>query len=161
MLFSRSISKDEKAETAITHMIFFIAAVILAMGVVSVLSTNIQSISGASATSSKVMSDQLRTDITIINDPNVVPYASNEYTFYVKNTGRSELTAYYMNVVLDGVLIQSSDLTTDVLDGDVMWRPGDVLVMNVTTSSPLSVGDHSVRVVTENGKADSMNFIIP
>jgi flagellar protein FlaG len=110
MLFSRTIFKDERAETAITHMIFFIAAVILAMGVVSVLSVNVQSISGATTAGSKIMSDQLRTDITIINDPNEIPYINNEnYTFYVKNTGRSELNIDYVNVILDGVLIQSTE----------------------------------------------------
>jgi flagellar protein FlaG len=158
MLFPRSISKDEKAETAITHMIFFIAAVVLAMGVVAVLSVNVQSISGATSASSKVISDQLRTDITVINDPDTVPYRNNEYyTFYAKNTGKSELNIDYVNLILDGILIPPENLTTSVLDGDVMWRPGDVLNINVTTSQ-LSSGDHSVRVVTENGKSDSMRF---
>ena len=161
MLFSRTIFKDERAETAITHMIFFIAAVILAMGVVSVLSTNVQSISGATTVGSKVMSDQLRTDITIINDPNEVPYINNEnYTFYVKNTGRSELNIDFVNVILDGILIQSNNQDVAVLDGGAVWRSGDVLGVNVTTSQ-LSSGDHSVRVVSENGKSDSMNFIVP
>ncbi|MCL7410605.1 MAG: flagellar protein G [Methanosarcinaceae archaeon] len=161
MLFSRTIFKDERAETAITHMIFFIAAVVLAMGVVAVLSTNVQSISGATTAGSKVMSDQLRTDITIINDPNEVPYINNEnYTFYVKNTGRSELNIDYVNIILDGVLIQSNNQDITVLDGDVVWRPGDVLGINVTISQ-LSSGDHSVRVVSENGKSDAMNFITP
>ena len=161
MLFSRTIFKDERAETAITHMIFFIAAVVLAMGVVSVLSTNVQSISGATTVGSKVMSDQLRTDITIINDPNEVPYINNEnYTFYVKNTGRSELNIDFVNVILDGILIQSNNQDVAVLDGGAVWRSGDVLGVNVTTSQ-LSSGDHSVRVVSENGKSDSMNFIVP
>ena len=161
MLFSRTIFKDERAETAITHMIFFIAAVILAMGVVSILSINTQSISGATTVGSKVMSDQLRTDITIINDPNEVPYINNEnYTFYVKNTGRSELNIDYVNIILDGILIQSSNQAVTVLDGGTVWRPGDVLGVNVTISQ-LSSGDHSVRVVSENGKSDAMNFITP
>lgn len=161
MLFSRTIFKDERAETAITHMIFFIAAVILAMGVVSVLSVNVQSISGATIAGSKVMSDQLRTDITIINDPNEVPYINNEnYTFYVKNTGKSELNIDYMNVILDGVLIQPSNQTETVLGGGMMWRPGDVVVIDVTINQ-LSAGDHSVNIVSENGKSDSMSFIIP
>ena len=158
MLFSRSIYKDEQAETAITHMIFFIVAIVLAMGVVSVLSVNIQSISGATSASSKVISDQLRTDITVINDPDMVPYRNGEYyTFYAKNTGKSELNIDYVNLILDGVLILPENLTISVLDGDVMWRPGDVLAINVTTSQ-LSSGDYSVRVVTENGKSDSMRF---
>ena len=158
MSFSRSIYNDEHAETAMTHMIFFIAAVILAMGVVSVLSVNVQSISGAPSASSKVISGQLRTDITVINDPNTVPYMNSEYyTFYAKNTGKSELNIDYVDLVLNGVLIPPQNLTADVLDGDVMWRPGDVLIINVTTSQ-LSSGDHSVRVITENGKSDSMSF---
>lgn len=158
MLFSRSIFKDEQAETAITHMIFFIAAVVLAMGVVSVLSVNVQSISGATSASSKVISDQLRTDITVINDPDTVPYRNSEYyTFYAKNTGKSELNIDYVNLILDGILIPPENVTAVVLDGDVMWRPGDVLAINVTTSE-LSSGDHSVRVISENGKSDSMSF---
>ncbi|MDO9517084.1 MAG: flagellar protein G [Methanosarcinaceae archaeon] len=161
MLFSRTIFRNERAETAITHMIFFIAAVILAMGVVSVLSTNVQSISGATLAGSKVMSDQLRTDITIINDPNEVPYINNEsYMFYVKNTGRSELNIDYVNVILDGILIQSNNQAVTILEGGAVWRPGDVLGINVTINQ-LSSGDHSVRVVSENGKSDAMNFISP
>ena len=158
MLFPRSISKNEQAETAITHMIFFIAAVVLAMGVISVLSVNVQSISGATSANSKVISDQLRTDITVINDPDAVPYrGSAYYTFYAKNTGRSELSIDYVNLILDGILIPPEDVNAVVLDGDVMWRPGDVLAINVTISQ-LSSGDHSVRVISENGKSDSMSF---
>ncbi|HJH29559.1 MAG TPA: flagellar protein G [Methanosarcinaceae archaeon] len=157
MLFSRSIYKNEQAETAITHMIFFIVAIVLAMGVVSVLSVNVQSISGATSASSKVISDQLRTDITIINDPDMVPWNSEYYTFYAKNTGKSELNIDYVNLVLDGILIPPENMNAVVLDGYVIWRPGDVLAINVTTS-PLSPGDHSVCVVTENGKSDSMRF---
>ena len=45
-----------------------------------------------------------------------------------------------------------------VIDGDVMWRPGDVLVVNVTMSSALSTGDHRVKMAAENGKSGSMSF---
>ena len=99
--------------------------------------------------------------MTIINDLNEVPYINNEnYTFYVKNTGRSELNIDYVNIILDGILIQSSNQAVTVLDGGTVWRPGDVLGVNVTISQ-LSSGDHSVRVVSENGKSDAMNFITP
>lgn len=151
---------DRKGETAITHMIFFIAAVVIAMGVVTVLSVNIQSLTGASYLGSKVLSDQIRTDITIINDPEVIPYDIYEkrYTFYAKNTGASELNTEFITVLVDGMLIEPSDMHSSVIDGDVVWRPGDVLVVNVTMSSTLSTGDHRVKIAAENGKSGSMSF---
>jgi flagellar protein FlaG len=151
---------DKTAETAITHMILFIAAVIIAMGVITVLSTNIQSLTGATYLGSKFLSDQIRTDITIINDPEIVPYDSYEkrYTFYAKNTGVSELNTEFITILVDGMLIEPSNLQTSVIDGDVVWRPGDVLVVNVTMPSALSSGDHRVMIVAENGKSASLSF---
>jgi len=151
---------DRTGETAITHMIFFIAAVVIAMGVIAVLSVNIQSITGATYAGSKVLSDQMRTDITIINDPEIIPYDSYEkrYTFYAKNTGESELNTEFVTILIDGVLIEPSNVQSEVIDGDVMWRPGDVLVVNVTMSSSLSIGDHRVKIAAENGKSGSMSF---
>lgn len=151
---------DRTGETAITHMIFFIAAVVIAMGVVAVLSVNIQSLTGATYLGSKVFSDQIRTDITIINDPEVVPYDSYEkcYTFYAKNTGASELNTEFVTILVDGMLIEPSDVQSSVIDGDVVWRPGDVLVVNVTMSSALNAGDHRVKIAAENGKSGSMSF---
>jgi len=151
---------DRTGETAITHMIFFIAAVVIAMGVVAVLSVNIQSLTGATYSGSKVLSDQIRTDISIINDPEIVPYDSFEkrYTFYAKNTGSSELNTEFITVLVDGMLIEPSDVQVSIIDGDVVWRPGDVLVVNVTVSSALSPGDHRVMIAAENGKAGYMSF---
>lgn len=154
-------SADKAGETAITHMIFFIAAVIIAMGVVAVLSVNVQSLTGATYVGNKVLSDQIRTDITIINDPEIIPYNSYEkrYTFYAKNTGVSELNTEFITILVDGMLIEPSDVQSSVIDGDVVWRPGDVLVVNVTMSSALSHGDHRVQITAENGKSGSMSFI--
>jgi flagellar protein FlaG len=151
---------DVTGETAITHMIFFIAAVVIAMGVVAVLSVNIQSLTGATHSGSKVLSDQIRTDITIINDPEIVPYDSfgKRYTFYAKNTGISELNTEFITVLVDGVLIEPADMQVSIIDGDVLWRPGDVLVVNVTMSSSLSPGDHRVMIAAENGKGSYMSF---
>lgn len=152
----------EKADTAITHMIFFIAAIIIAMGVVTVLSADIQSMVSSSSVGSRLLSEQMRTDITIVNDPSVIPYdaSANHYTFYAKNTGKTELTPEFITVLVDGFLIESTDMDIGLPDGDVVWRPGDVLVINVTTSpDPLEAGDHRILVAAENGKSGGMNFI--
>lgn len=152
----------EKAETAVTHMIFFIAAIIIAMGVVTVLSADIQSMVSSSSVNSKLLSEQMRTDITIVNDPYVIPYdaSAHHYTFYAKNTGKTELVPEFITVLVDGVLIESTEMDIDLPDGDVVWRPGDVLVINVsTTPDPLEAGDHRILVAAENGKSGGMNFI--
>lgn len=142
-------------------MIFFIAAVVIAMGVVAVMSANVQSMTGATSAGSKVLSEQLKTDITIINDPEMIPNNSGDYTFYVKNTGRSNLAPEYVDVMLDGSIVMPDDLDITVLDGNnLVWRSGDVLVINVTASPVLSAGDHRVQVSVDNGKSDSMNFKI-
>ena len=79
------------AGTSATQMIFFITSVIIALGVVGALFLNVQSISTAATMGSKTFSQQLKTDITIINDPEKIPYAdTNNYTFYVKNTGNEK-----------------------------------------------------------------------
>ncbi|WP_406659844.1 flagellin [Methanolobus sp. ZRKC3] len=154
-------SKNENADTAITHMIFFIAAIVLAMGVVTVISADINSIVSSSSVSSKLLSEQMRTDITIINDPDIIYYDnfSNYYTFYAKNTGRTELAPEYITVLVDGILIDPTDVDVSLQDGDVIWRPGDILLVNVsTTPNPLDSGDHKVAIAAENGRSDAMYF---
>jgi len=156
-----SISRCQRAETAITHMIFFIVAIILAMGVITVLSSDVQSIVSSSSVNSKLVAQQMRTDITIVNDPLMVPYdtSGNSYTFYAKNTGRTELTPEFITVLVEGIMVASTNLETELIDGDVVWRPGDVLVLRVIPSpSPLDPGDHRILVVAENGKSGSMSF---
>ncbi|WMW24322.1 flagellar protein G [Methanolobus sediminis] len=156
-----SLLKNTGAETAVTHMIFFIAAMILAVSVVVLISGNVQSMIASSSASSKLVSEQMRTDITIVNDPEIIPYdgGSGKYTFYAKNTGKTELVPEYVTVLVDGILIEPTSVDAALTDGDVVWRPGDILTLNVTTEpSPLETGDHRVLVAAENGKSGAMSF---
>ncbi|KGK98378.1 flagellar protein G [Methanococcoides methylutens] len=154
--------KDRKAETAITHMIFFIAAILIAMTVIAVMSANVQSLTGATASSSKVLSEQIKTDITIISDPKIIPYdsTSKEYTFYAKNTGRTDLDTEYLDVFIDGLHVDPENIEMEFFDQDVLWRPGDTLVVNMKVTDEMTTGDHRILIATENGKSDSMDFRI-
>lgn len=137
-------------------MIFFIASVIIALGVIGVLFLNIQSISSAANIGSKILTEQLRTDITVINDPEMIPNSSGVYTFYVKNTGKEELSTSYVNVIIDGVVVPEADLTKILLGGNVVWTSGDVLQINATVS--MQSGSHKLRVVADNGVEDEFSF---
>lgn len=148
------------AGASATQMIFFITSVIIALGVVGALFLNVQSISSAATIGSKTLSEQLKTDITVINDPENIPYAdTNNYTFYVKNTGKEDLSTQYITVLIDGSLVPDGNLNKTILNGDAMWIPGDVLQINATVS--LGAGSHNLRVITENGIEDSFEFRRP
>ncbi len=144
------------ADTSATHIIFFIVAVIIALSVAGALFMNVQSISSAATMGSKTLSEQLRTDITIISDPEMIPFSNGNYTFYVKNTGKEELSTKYISVIIDGTMLSGGNLNKTVIEGGDTWHTGDVLQLNATVT--LNSGSHKIRVITDNGIDDEFAF---
>ncbi|MFA4935747.1 MAG: flagellar protein G [Candidatus Methanoperedens sp.] len=141
----------------ITHMIFFIGAIVIAVGVIGVVTTNVQSITASYAINSKTLADQLKTDITIINDPAKIPYVGTNYSFFVKNTGKNTLDNSSVNMFVDGNYTNVTNKMT-IMEGGSIWYPTYVLRLNYTTATQFSSGDHTVRVVAGNGVFDTMPF---
>ncbi|HEY9204839.1 MAG TPA: flagellar protein G [Candidatus Methanoperedens sp.] len=146
------------ADTSATHIIFFIVAVIIALSVAGALFMNIQSISTAATFGSRTLSEQLKTDITVINDPEMIPYNSSGsvYTFYVKNTGKIDLSTNEINTIIDGTLVTDGNINKTVIGGAAVWRTGDILKVNATIT--LNSGSHKIRVITDNGIDDEFEF---
>jgi flagellar protein FlaG len=142
----------------VTHLIFFIAAIFIAVGVIGVVTTNVRSITSSYGMNSKTLADQLKTDITIINDPAMIPYDSVNYSFFVKNTGTNTLDNSTVNMFVDGKF--TMNLTTTIMDGGSYWYPTYVLRLNYSTNKnpTISSGDHTVRIVAGNGVFDTMAF---
>jgi archaeal flagellar protein FlaG len=136
------------AGASATQMVFFIASVIIALSVVGAIFINVQSLSSSVVVGSKTLGEQLKSDITVINDPEIIPNSSGiYYTFYVKNTGLQELGTKYITVIIDGTIISDTDLNKTILeDGGQTWLTGDVLQINTTVS--LATGNHKLRVIT-------------
>jgi len=147
------------AGASATQMIFFITSVIIALSVVGAIFMNIQSLSTAVNVGSKTLTGQLKTDITIINDPELIPNSGGNYTFYVKNTGKEGLNTEYITVLIDGSIIADANLNKTIIGSDTIWLTGDVLEINATTS--LQAGSHNLRIITENGIEDTFSFRIP
>jgi flagellar protein FlaG len=118
---------------------------------------NVESITSAATISSKTLTEQLKTDIAVINDPHMIPHPDTNYTFYVKNTGSQELGKEYVTVLLDGTMISDSDLNKTI-EGSQTWRTGDVLTIKANVT--LVDGDHNLRVITHNGIEDTFPFTI-
>jgi len=147
------------AGASATQMVFFITSVMIALSIVGALFLNIQSLSSAAIVGSKTLAEQLKTDITIINDPEYIPFSSGNYSFYIKNTGKEDLGIQYISVIIDGTIVTNSNLNKTILEGDEMWLSGDVLQIDAATS--LAAGSHNLRIVTNNGIEDTLLFRIP
>jgi len=65
-----------------------------------------------------------------------------------------------MDILIDGLYVYPDDLDISLFDQDVLWRPGYLLMINVTVPEELSDGDHRLLIAAENGKSDSMDFRI-
>lgn len=146
------------AGEGITQLIFFIGAIMIAVGVIGVVTTNVQSISVSYGFNSKTLADQLKTDITIINDPAMIPYSNPNYSFFVKNTGKSTLDPTAVNMFVNGNYTRN--LTFSIMEGGTIWYPTYVLMLNYskTYNPDIPNGDNTVRVVAGNGIFDTMAF---
>ncbi|HER45238.1 MAG TPA: flagellar protein G [Thermoplasmatales archaeon] len=126
-----------------THVIFFIAAVIVA-GMVSgiFIAVTMDITTSLSNRGSRVI-EQLNTDYAIINDPNIIPMDGAYYIFYLKNIGGMRLTTtnQTFQVFIDGELIGSSQY---------YFKNTSIPVEGVTSlyvNTTLATGDHTLRVV--------------
>lgn len=143
------------ASTASTQLIFFISAIVVASVVVAVASRSVFNLTNGIDDRSKIVKDQLTTDIEIINDPTEVP--NNPILIYVKNVGRTTLNQNLISVVLDGLTRDDFTLT---LTGSMnsYWTPSSVLTISIGQN--LATGSHTVTVSTENGVSDQFCFRI-
>lgn len=131
--------------------ILFIGAVIAATALAGVFATTANGLSDDLRHNGQTASAELRSDITIINDPSYM--ASPTMVLYVKNTGSITLSASGAEVIADGTI--SQDLTLDVLGStdDEAWTPGSVLSITVNDLA-IGAGDHRVKVTTSEGASD-------
>ncbi|RLF07569.1 MAG: flagellar protein G [Thermoprotei archaeon] len=147
-------------DTSATKSIFFIAAVIVAVTLAGIFTTITYKLSSDIGIRSDIVSSVLKSDITIINDPESVPYNSTteELIIYVKNTGKNILYTSKVTIIIDGLVIPDSNITATIMGGEENWSPGTVVEFHIYVS--LSSGDHKVKVVLDNGVSDEMYFRI-
>jgi archaellum component FlaG (FlaF/FlaG flagellin family) len=141
------------ADTTSTHLIFFIAASVVATAAAGILSGVVTDLVDKASQRGAEFGDELTSDVTIINDPNRV--LNNPVVFYVKNTGSTTLDHGNATVLVDGAVVT---VTISLLGGEASFRSG--AVMQVDYAATLASGDHRVQVVMENGVKDELRFRI-
>ncbi|MCD6503682.1 MAG: flagellar protein G [Thermoplasmata archaeon] len=147
-------------DTSATKSIFFIASVIVAVVLSGVFTGVTYKLSSDIDMRGTMLSDVLKSDIEIINDPENVPYNSttNELIIYVKNTGKSILSTSDLTIIIDGFVVPEGNFSIEILGEYTAWSPG--IVIKITIIESLSSGDHKIKVVLDNGVYDEMYFRI-
>ncbi len=135
--------------TSATHIIFFIASVVIAGGFIGVAASVILNISNGIQDRGDMISHQLSEDFEIINDPQRM--TNNPVILYLKNTGKIALSVQHITVLVDGI---SANYTLE--DENVTWNPGVTITVYVDVN--LQSGTHVVKVILEDGLSKSFTF---
>lgn len=150
------------ASVSVSHMILFIASMLVAASVAGVLTDTVGQLSNAIDDQGLQVSQDVRTDVEIISDSgsNAVYNSTNDViTIHVKNTGSQTLAAESsaVNVFVNGQF--ETDVTVSLLADGVNWRPDTVLQVEIDrTSDPLATNsDYRIKVVV-NGDEEIFRF---
>jgi archaellum component FlaG (FlaF/FlaG flagellin family) len=117
------------AGTAVSEMIFFIAAIIVSSAVALTLVEVIDTYAENIGDEASLVEGEMRARITIINDPLYVPYDKSDtnLTFYLKNTGTVDLLMEDIVVSANGTSRGGDDIWLNLMGNGSRWGPGDVV----------------------------------
>ncbi len=135
------------ASVPVTHLVLFVASLVIAAGVVGTMTTGVDRVSSAVDDGSLDATEQLRTDVTVISDPDAGVYdgEEDEVTLLIKNTGTQRLhpDGSGLDVVFDGVFVppDAQDGQVVSVDGATAWSRGDVLELTIDLDEVDGVAD--------------------
>ncbi|MFC2163209.1 hypothetical protein ACFLRF_05960 [Candidatus Altiarchaeota archaeon] len=140
---------------ASTHMLFFIGVIAISAGVIVSFNAFIDETRGAMTDKKTFITDQLRTQIEVIN----VRYSGGISYIYAKNIGDRLMNTNCLNVFVDGMYITDANL--DILNASsgtprTEWNLEETLEFQATHA--ISGGTHTAKVVTCNGISDEYSF---
>ncbi|MFB6303651.1 MAG: CARDB domain-containing protein [Haloferacaceae archaeon] len=137
------------ASVSTSHLILFIASMVIAAGVAGTFVDSVSDVSAAIDDQSLDVSQEVRGDVEIISDAGSQVYdnSTENVTIHVKNTGTRELTAdsEFVDVLVDGEY--RSNVTVTVVDGSA-WAEHNVARLEISVGA-LDAGDHRVKVVVD------------
>lgn len=140
-----------------THVVFFIASVIIAGAVSGIFFSVSTNVSNSFLDRGERVQEQLDTEFKIINDPDNIPTSGSNYLFYLKNIGGKEIatTNVTFHLFIDGELVAKANYN---------FSDSSIQIDDVTTlyidSSEISVGDQTLRVVGPQAIEDEFKFTI-
>jgi flagellar protein FlaG len=145
--------------TAASHLIFFIAAIFIAISLVAAFVVVTDNLKDALESRSRTEQTSIRSRVEIVNDLVSMPYNNTSKTLdlYVKNVGTERLDPNETLVLIDGV---DHNYTWRIVGGYQNWTQGLTAVLTVEDCYFSADTDHAAKVSCSNGAADSKEFRI-
>ncbi len=147
------------ASVSVSHLIIFVASLVVAAGVVGTLTTGVDRVNNAVEDGSLDVSQQVRTDVTIISDPNTPNISDDQITIHVRNTGSQGIPIEQsaVDIVFNGQFVSNSQFTISDANGEeTVWRRDGVV--EITVQEPtVSDGDNRL-FLTVNGDEEVFEF---
>ena len=140
-----------------THVVFFIASVIVASAVSGVFVAVTNDVTTSFSDRGGRVEEQLNTEFKIINDPKNIPASGNFYQFYLKNIGGKEIATSNetFNIFIDGEIIVTANYTFS----DNSVQPDKITTMSIDNGD-IYTGDHTLRIVGPQAVEDEFIFTI-
>ncbi len=140
-----------------THIIYFIAAVIVAGTVSGVFVAVIQDVTNSFSDRGGRVEDQLDIEFKIINDPDNIQSSGNNYLFYIKNIGGKEISTsnQTFELFIDGEIIKITNysFSTNIL------QIGETATLYININD-IDAGNHKLRIVGSQAIDDEFTFKI-
>ena len=140
-----------------THIIFFVASVIVAGAVSGVFVAVTLNVTSSLSEKGNRISEQLDTEFKIINDPNNIPLLSGFYVFYLKNIGNREITTTNetFQIFINGEIISIKNYNFS----NNSISPCEYTMINVSETL-LNSGYHKMRLIGPYSVEDEFIFEI-
>ena len=143
------------ASVSVSHLIIFIASLVVAAGVAGTLTTGVERVSNAVEDGSLDVSQQVRTDIDVVSDPKSPTLDANDnVTVYVRNTGSQGIFIQpdSIDMVLNGDFVPNSEFTVTDANGDrTTARPGDVMAIEINNDNGyVNSGDNRLYITVNS-----------
>ena len=153
------------ASVSVSHLIIFIASLVVAAGVAGTLTTGVERVSNAVEDGSLDVSQQVRTDIDVVSDPASPELDANDnVTVHVRNTGSQGIFIQpdSIDMVLNGDFVPNSEFTVTDANGDrTTARPGDVMAIEINNDNGyVNTGDNRLYI-TVNSDEEVYEFSNP
>lgn len=147
------------ASVSVSHLVIFVASLVVAAGVVGTLTTGVDRLNGAIEDGSLDVSQQVRTDVTIISDPGATYTSGENLSIYVRNTGSQgvPIEPSAVDIVFNGEFVSNNEFTIQNANtNEDVWRPNEVV--NITVSSPTIESGDNRLFLTVNGDEETFEF---
>jgi len=152
------------ASVSASHLIIFVASLVIAAGVVGTLTTGVERVSSSIDDGSLDVSQQIRMDMSVISDSGAdYPNSNGNVVIHVRNTGSQSvpIDESEFDLVLNGQFLvggEDNDFTVnDPTDPEeeTVWRPGGVVEITI---DPPELDTDNRLFLTVNGDEELFEF---